>query len=38
MGSEKRNMEAAKRFFKQAVAVIGPVPEQITTDGHISYP
>jgi putative transposase len=35
---EKRNMEAAKRFFKQAVAVVGSVPDQVTTDGHTSYP
>ena len=38
MLSEKRNMEAAQRFFKQAVAVVGHVPEQVTTDGHTSYP
>ncbi len=31
-------MEAAQRFFKQAVAVVGSVPEQVTTDGHTSYP
>jgi putative transposase len=36
--SEKRNMEAAQRFFKQAVAVFGHVPKQVTTDGHTSYP
>jgi putative transposase len=36
--SEKRNMEAAKEFFKQAVGVIGHVPDQVTTDGHTSYP
>ena len=36
--SEKRNMEAAKRFFKQAVEVCGHVPDQVTTDGHTSYP
>jgi putative transposase len=36
--SEKRNMEAAKRFFKQAVAVVGHVPDQVTTDGHTCYP
>jgi transposase-like protein len=35
---EKRNMEAAQRFFKQAVAVVGHVPDQVTTDGHSSYP
>jgi len=38
MLSEKRNMEAAQRFFKQAVAVVGSVPDQVTTDGHTSYP
>jgi transposase-like protein len=31
-------MEAAKRFFEQAVAVVGHVPDQVTTDGHASYP
>ncbi len=38
MLSEKRNMEAAKRFFKQVVAVVGHVPDQVTTDGHTSSP
>ncbi len=38
MLSEKRDMETAKRFFKQAVAVVGHTPEQVTTDGHTSYP
>ena len=38
MLSDKWNMEAAKRFFKQAVAVVGSVPDQVTTDGHTSYP
>ena len=38
MLSEKRNTDAAKRFFKQAVAVVGSVPDQMTTDGHTSYP
>ena len=38
MLSEKRNMEAAQRFFKQAIAVVGFVPDQVTTDGHTSYP
>src|SRR5437879_6458200 len=38
MLSEKRNMEAAQRFFKQAIAVVGFVPDQVTTDGHSSYP
>lgn len=36
--SEKRDMDAAKQFFKQAVAVVGSVPNQVTTDGHTSYP
>ncbi len=36
--SEKRDMEAAKRFFKQAVIVVGHAPERVTTDGHDSYP
>jgi transposase-like protein len=36
--SEKRNMEAVQRFFKQAVAVVGHTPNQVTTDGHSSYP
>jgi len=38
MVSEKRNMEAAQRFFKQAATVVGHVPDQVTTDGHASYP
>ena len=38
MLSEKRDMEAAKRFFKQAVDVVGHAPERVTTDGHDSYP
>jgi putative transposase len=36
--SEKRDMEAAKQFFQQALAVVGHAPEQVTTDGHRSYP
>jgi len=38
MLSEKRDMEAAKRFFQQAVDVVGHTPERVTTDGHDSYP
>jgi transposase-like protein len=38
MLSEKRDMEEAKRFFKQAVEVVGYAPERVTTDGHDSYP
>jgi putative transposase len=36
--SEKRDMDAAKEFFKQAVAVVGHAPESVTTDGHRSSP
>ncbi|GHO48699.1 hypothetical protein KSX_68620 [Ktedonospora formicarum] len=31
-------MEAAQQFFHQAVAVVGHVPDQVTTDGRMSYP
>jgi putative transposase len=31
-------MEAAKRFFKQAVDVVGHTQQRVTTDGHDSYP
>jgi len=36
--NEKRDLEAAKRFFKQAVAVVGHAPKRVTADGHDSYP
>jgi hypothetical protein len=36
--SEKRAMEAAKRFFKQALDVASHAPERVTADGHDSYP
>jgi transposase-like protein len=36
--SEKRDMEAAKRFFKQTIETVGRAPERVTTDGHDSYP
>jgi DDE domain len=36
--SEKRDMEAAQQFFRQALAVVGRAPEWLTTDGHVSYP
>ena len=36
--SEKRDMDAAKRFFEQALAIVGHTPEHVTTDGHRSYP
>jgi len=38
MLSEKRDMEAAKRFFRRALMVAGQPPERVTTDGHDSYP
>ncbi|GHP00335.1 hypothetical protein KSF_103820 [Reticulibacter mediterranei] len=38
MLSQKRDMEAVKRFFRQAVGTVGHVPERVTTDGHDSYP
>lgn len=31
-------MEAARRFFAQALGTAGRVPEQVTTDGHDAYP
>jgi putative transposase len=31
-------MESAQRFFKQAIAGVGHIPDQVTTDGHTSYP
>jgi len=36
--SEKRDMEAAQQFFKQALEVCSHAPERVTTDGHASYP
>ncbi|GHO71662.1 hypothetical protein KSC_105540 [Ktedonobacter sp. SOSP1-52] len=36
--SKKRDMEAAQRFFKQALTIVGHAPERVTTDGHTSYP
>jgi transposase-like protein len=37
-GVEKRDRDAAKQFFKQAMAVVGHAPEYVTTDGHRSNP
>jgi transposase-like protein len=34
--SERRDMEAARQFFRQAVTIVGHVPKQVTTDGHAS--
>jgi transposase-like protein len=38
MLSERRDLEAAKRFFKQAKDVVGHKPTRVTTDGHDAYP
>jgi transposase-like protein len=38
MLSKRRDMVAAKRFFKQAKEVTGCSPERVTTDGHVAYP
>lgn len=38
MLSTKRNMDAAQRFFKQALETVDHTPRLITTDGHSSYP
>jgi len=31
-------MDAAQRFFAQALDVVGHAPAQVTTDGHDAYP
>ena len=36
--SEHRDMDAARRFFVQAIEVVGHGPAQVTTDGHAAYP
>jgi putative transposase len=38
MLSEQRDMAAAQAFFRSAKAVTGVTPDQVTTDGHGSYP
>src|SRR4051794_29583156 len=38
MLSAKRDRAAAQRFFRSALTVAGRRPEQVTTDGHGSYP
>jgi putative transposase len=38
MLSAKRDMAAAQRFLRSAQTVAGRRPEQVTTDGHNSYP
>lgn len=38
MLSEHRDMAAAQAFFRSAKSVTGVTPDQVTTDGHGSYP
>src|SRR4051794_10758801 len=38
MFSERRDMAAAKAFFRSAKAVTGSTPDRVTTDGHDSCP
>jgi transposase-like protein len=38
MLSEHRDMAAAQAFFRSSKAVTGVTPDQVTTDGHGSYP
>ncbi|HVI77634.1 MAG TPA: DDE-type integrase/transposase/recombinase, partial [Candidatus Acidoferrum sp.] len=38
MLSTTRDMAAAQQFFRKAFSVAEQVPEQVTTDGHDSYP
>ncbi|WP_043363365.1 IS6 family transposase [Belnapia sp. F-4-1] len=38
MLSEHRDMAAAQAFFRSARSVTGQAPDQVTTDGHGSYP
>ena len=38
MLSERRDMAAARAFFRSAKAATGAAPERVTTDGHGSYP
>src|SRR5580698_10719155 len=38
MLSERRDLAAAKAFFRSAKAVTGVTPDRVTTDGHDAYP
>jgi putative transposase len=38
MLSQTRDMEAAQRFFHQALSIAGQPAQRVTTDGHTSYP
>ncbi len=36
--SERRDLAAAKAFFRSARTATGVVPERVTSDGHDAYP
>jgi len=36
--SETRDLDAAKGFFAQALAIVGKPPQRVTTGGHAAYP
>ena len=36
--SQRRDLAAAKAFFRSAKAVTGTVPHRVTSDGHEAYP
>ena len=38
MLSSTRDMAAAQRFFESALSIAEQAPQQVTTDGHDSYP
>ena len=38
MLSERRDLAAAKAFFRSARTVTGVVPDRVTSDGHDAYP
>src|ERR1700732_1198888 len=38
MLSERRDLAAARAFFRSAKAVTGVTPDRVTTDGHDAYP
>ena len=38
MLSDRRDLAAAKAFFRSARTVTGIVPDRVTTDGHDAYP
>ena len=38
MLSERRDMDAARRFFARSLEVVGHAPQKVTTDGHDACP